>query len=61
LLDESLGPDDPFSGNLTGAPAARVHPLMVIHPLTYISPSNKYDHGLASTRRSYHLIGKDRS
>jgi hypothetical protein len=45
---------------LSLAQASRVHPLTVIHPLSYthngvIQPS------VASTQRAYYLIGEDRS
>jgi len=39
-FQESIGLVDPFIGDLTLTCVACVHPLMVLHPLTYIAASN---------------------
>ena len=39
-VQESIGLVYPFRGVITLTSPSRVHPLMVIHPLTYVSVSN---------------------
>ena len=39
-FQESIGLVDPLIGDLTLTCVARVHPLTVLHPLTYIAVSN---------------------